>query len=358
MSTVTAFAFFLLTFAVSSPAFPAPEKISNVQTYDQLVHAIREARAASEKRVEQAVDQEKVREAWEIGKLIHEHILLHKERADYGKRILIRLAGDLEMSETELGYMLQFVHTYPISPPAGKLSWAHYRELLSLNDEEERREVATKAEKEGWGRDRVREEVRRRQAARNPSQEKAPEPVLTATPGKVGVYRVIRAKVGPFAGELALDLGFASYFQPDKINQFKEGDIVHTRPSLRGSASNKAEAISVLKNASLSDLYTYRAYVSEVLDGDTFKAVIDLGFDFVTEQKLRLRGLDAPEIESKDGKEAKAFLERILKKNNGPVLIKTVKSDKYDRYLADVWVGETYLNQKLIDAGLAVRVSE
>ena len=40
------------------------------------------------------------------------------------------------------------------------------------------------------------------------------------------------------------------------------------------------------------------------------------------------------------------------------VLIRTVKSDKYDRYLADVWVGETYLNQKLIDKGLAVRVSE
>lgn len=41
--------------------------------------------------------------------------------------------------------------------------------------------------------------------------EKFPEPVLTATPGKVGVYRVIRAKAGPFTGELALDLGFASY---------------------------------------------------------------------------------------------------------------------------------------------------
>ena len=29
-----------------------------------------------------------------------------------------------------------------------------------------------------------------------------------------------------------------------------------------------------------------------------------------------------------------------------------------DRYLADVWAGDTYLNQKLIDEGLAALVSE
>ena len=65
-------AFFLLAFTFSIPAFPVPPALSDVQTYDQLVHAIREARAASEKRIEQAVEEEKVREAWEIGKLIDE----------------------------------------------------------------------------------------------------------------------------------------------------------------------------------------------------------------------------------------------------------------------------------------------
>ncbi|MBI3313551.1 MAG: thermonuclease family protein [Candidatus Omnitrophica bacterium] len=96
--------------------------------------------------------------------------------------------------------------------------------------------------------------------------------------------------------------------------------------------------------------------MTQVTDGDTFDAVIDLGFGFTTLQKLRLRGLDAPEIESAEGKEAKQFLEKIIL--SSPLLIKTVKSDKYDRYLADVWAGETYLNQELIDKGLAIPVRD
>ena len=336
---------------------------ANVETYDQLVSAIRAARAASRERIEQAVDREKIREAWETGKLIHEHILLHKERADYGKRVLVRLAGDLEMSETELGYMLQFVHTYPISPPAGKLSWSHYRELLSINDEKERSEVTKKAENEGWGRDRVREEVRRRTLAGASSPET--EQLVVSKPGKVGTYRVVKAVVGPLTGQLVLDLGFSNYFQPEKISKFKEGDIVvlekgklkkieeelqrRTAPTLSTDAAVVAQQ---------AQLFTYNVYVTQVIDGDTFRAVVDLGFKFSTVQTLRLRGLDAPEIESKEGQEAKAFLAKQLAKNHGAILIKTVKSDKYDRYLADVWADGRYVNQELIDQDLAVRVSE
>ena len=104
------------------------------------------------------------------------------------------------------------------------------------------------------------------------------------------------------------------------------------------------------------------------------KVSIPLGFGFTTVQKLRLRGLDAPEIESAEGKEAKAFLEQKLRSTEAekqekslplasglsvsPVLIRTTKSDKYDRYLADVWVAGQYLNQALLDEGLAVQVNE
>ena len=42
---------------------------SQVATYDQLVHAIREVQSASQERIEQAAEAEKVREAWETGKL-------------------------------------------------------------------------------------------------------------------------------------------------------------------------------------------------------------------------------------------------------------------------------------------------
>ncbi len=328
-----------------------------METYDELVHAIREARAASRTRIDQAIDQEKVREAWEIGKLIDEHVLLHKERADYGERVLQRLSTDLGISHTELKYMLQFARAYPIGRPADQLSWSHYQALLSLNNPKQREEIADKAEREDWGRDRVREEV-----ARLNHRQISTNEILEAKPGKLHTYRVVKALYGPLTGQLVLDLGFSDYFQPEKISKFKEGDVIQIHSSLRGNTPSRAapgptgrrarrEAISVLENASLSDLYTYRVYVTQVIDGDTFRAVIDLGFKIFSVQTLRLRGLDAPEIESAQGREAKTFLAQKLEKS--PVLIRTQKSDKYDRYLADVFVEDQYINQELISHGLA-----
>lgn len=353
--------FCLLIFFASNHIFASPETVASpkVETYDELVHAIREARAASQKRVDQAIDQEKVRAAWETGKLIDTHVLKHQERADYGEHILLRLSADLGTSHTELKYMLQFARTYQTGPPAAQLSWSHYQTLLSINDSEEREEVTKETVRHSWTRDRLREEVRKRQAAKNQTEQIIPELHLNATLGKVGVYRVIRATTGPFQGELALDLGFSTYYKPEGKFPFQNRELVAAVAADRKNLfrKNGRTTLTRAKNVFERDLYTYRCYVTEVIDGDTFKAVIDLGFHIVTEQKLRLRGLDAAEIESAEGREAKAFLEKQLTKNGTTVLIKTVKSDKYDRYLADVWIGETYLNQTLIDEGYAVAVT-
>ena len=331
---------FLFVFLISNQVFAAAPK---VETYDELIHAIRQARAASELRVK----QEKVRLAWETGKLIDEHILKNAERADYGAKVIIRLAQDLETSETELRYMLQFAREYPIHPEPDELTWTDYRELLSLNDSKEREALAAQAKKEKWDMNRIRKEIKRINAAK--AGKSLPLEALHATPGKPGVYRVIRAKVGPYEGQLALDLGFSNYYQPAELNQFKEGELIFAERETDGYALSRSEQRS-------DHLFTYRAYIIRVIDGDTFTAIIDLGFEFVTEQKLRLRGLDAPEIDTVEGKKAKEFLEQKLKKG-APVLIKTEKSDKYDRYLADVFVDGKYLNQELLDKDLAVSVS-
>ena len=201
----------LLFFTVSLQAFALQEAPPpKVQTYDELLHAIRATRAASQARIETAVEQEKVREAWETGKLIDEHILLHKERAGYGERVITRLAKDLGKSETDLRYMLQFARTYPIHQPADELTWSHYMELLSLNDSKEREEITRQAVENGWGRDRLREEVRRR---RSHSEAKA-EPLHAVPPGKDRAWRVVLAVDGPYRKRLALDLGFANFFRP------------------------------------------------------------------------------------------------------------------------------------------------
>ncbi|MDD5226313.1 MAG: DUF1016 N-terminal domain-containing protein [Candidatus Omnitrophica bacterium] len=309
-----------------------------VQTYDELLVAIRQARQAGQVRVEQS----KVREAWETGKLIDEHVLQHKERAEYGARVIERLAKDLGSSRTELGYMLAFARAYPICPTSGELTWSDYRELLSLKDAGKRAEVSEKAAREKWDTKRIRSEVKRlNQLARTGVE---PTERLTAKPGILHAYRVVP---GLEEGELLLDLGFSNYYKPTSKIPFQEKDILEI---VWGGEYKK------LKNVTEDVLFTYEIQVLDVIDGDTIAAVIDLGFGFRTVQKLRLRGIDAPEIATADGVEAQNALEEMLEKTKKPILIRTVKSDKYDRYLADVFVDSTYVNQKLVDGGYAVIV--
>jgi endonuclease YncB( thermonuclease family) len=335
---------------------------TQVGTYDQLVAAIRQAHAASEARVEQAAQQEKVREAWEIGKLIDEHVLQHKERADYGKQVILRLSGDLPISDTQLYSMLQFARDYPISPPARKLSWSHYEELLSLNDVKEEDAVAAMAEKENWTRDQVRDEVKKRKAAKSGTPV-APvkEAPLALKPGKPGTYKMVKAAAGPETGRQVIDLGFSNYYRTSRDLRFKEGAILEVLPAFPEGASAPSDMIKLSKRTA-ADLYTYRAWVTRVLDGDTIEVVVDLGFGVRSVQVLRLRGLDCPELVSKEGKEAKAFVESALD-GKKMILIKTVKSDKYDRYLADIFIpqkGGNYLNlnNELLAKGYAVRVHD
>ena len=343
-----------------------------VGTYKQLVAAIREVRVESRKRVAQAVAQEKVREAWETGKLIKEHILLHQERATYGKEVIPRLAKDLGTSDTELYRMLEFARLYPIPAFSQELTWSQYRELIYVKDPQEREELIKKVAEKRLSQKDLRREIKKLRLRNGSVQEEKP---LTAEPGIPGTYRVVKTP----KGVLVLDLGFSDYYASARTARLKEGDIVR----LEKEEFEKSPA-------GTAALYTYQVDVIEVIDGDTLKAVIPLGFGFTTVQKLRLRGLDAPEIESADGQEAKAFLEKLLNaansvergadsKTNARVLIRTVKSDKYDRYLADVFVdrrpqtldqrqktgdkepavgGYIYVNQALLDEGLAVRVEE
>ncbi|MFA5167202.1 MAG: thermonuclease family protein [Candidatus Omnitrophota bacterium] len=178
-------------------------------------------------------------------------------------------------------------------------------------------------------------------------------------PGKPGTYRVILAKAGPYVDELAIDLGFSNYVRlaevVEDVSPFKEGDILEF-----SDEQGEVRSLTAVHRTPYDLLYTYRAWVNRVLDGDTIEATIDIGFGFTTQQTLRLRAIDAPEIQTRDGMEAKEFVKKMLErpegvrrtengekmdmKANAPVLIRAVKSDKYDRYLVDV-----YLNKHNID---------
>lgn len=79
-----------------------------------------------------------------------------------------------------------------------------------------------------------------------------------------------------------------------------------------------------------------------VLDGDTIRVGSD---------RVRLRGLDAPELSEPEGQAAKQRLEELLR--SGPVRVITRGRDVYDRLVADVFVNGQNVAEILKSEGLA-----
>ena len=104
-------------------------------------------------------------------------------------------------------------------------------------------------------------------------------------------------------------------------------------------------------------VFEYKASVLRVLDADTLHARVDLGFDARLDMTLRLAHIDAPEMSTPEGKEAKLFAVAWLA-HNVDFRLESIKDrrEKFGRYLAVVHPvdgGET-LNDALLRTGHAV----
>jgi len=92
----------------------------------------------------------------------------------------------------------------------------------------------------------------------------------------------------------------------------------------------------------------FNATVVRVSDGDTF--TVESG---EKRTKVRLYGIDCPEIEQPQGQEAKAFVEKLLPLG-GLVRLEEVDVDKYGRSVAIVTLpGGSTLEAELLNAGYA-----
>lgn len=101
-------------------------------------------------------------------------------------------------------------------------------------------------------------------------------------------------------------------------------------------------------------MYEYKAEVKKVVDADTVDLVIDLGFNIKVQKRVRVLGIDAPEVRTDEGKEAKQFVESYLQVG-AEVIVRTErdKNDKYGRFLADIIHQGIPLSKVLLDKGLA-----
>lgn len=110
-------------------------------------------------------------------------------------------------------------------------------------------------------------------------------------------------------------------------------------------------------------MYEYKATVKRIIDGDTLVLDIDLGFYmFMNETKIRLYGLDTPEMNSEDPllRLQAIMATRYLFDNlqvGEKVVIKTVldKREKYGRLLATIIKKDGLnINEGLIQNKLAI----
>jgi len=211
-----------------------------------------------------------------------------------------------------LYHSLRFYRAYPAGlpqkPDAARLAWGAHVALLPIKDRDERLFYIGLAVEQGWSRKELKRAVRGGLYARNAGGDgsKTTAPLRTR-------YRKNRGGIlRPCAG-----------------------------------------------------MHTYVGLVEKIVSGDTLDVRIDLGFNFWQVKRIRLRGVEAPKMNSKAGRAARLFLVETLSAVDFVVLM-TYKTDSRSRYIADVFYDPAwrdkesvfdsglFLNRELLDQGHAV----
>ena len=108
--------------------------------------------------------------------------------------------------------------------------------------------------------------------------------------------------------------------------------------------------------------YLYRAVVVRVIDGDTIDVDVDLGFYvWIKKQRIRLFGIDAPEVTGETRQEGLAATEHLKSLIDGEsIILRTVKGadggdrdDSFGRWLGTIYHGDIDVNAEMVRSGHA-----
>jgi micrococcal nuclease len=110
-------------------------------------------------------------------------------------------------------------------------------------------------------------------------------------------------------------------------------------------------------------MHEYKAKVTKVIDGDTIRCDIDLGFNIVmSNQTIRLYGIDTPESRTRDleekfyGNLSKDFINDYCPKGSFIILRTHLdEKGKFGRILGELIVNKVNLNEQMIENSLAVQ---
>ena len=111
------------------------------------------------------------------------------------------------------------------------------------------------------------------------------------------------------------------------------------------------------------ELYNYKVKkITKVVDGDTIDVIIDLGYKISVDTRVRLLGIDAPEIRTKNpeekskGIEAANFLRAFLDgyTEHDQVILQSKKLDGFGRSLGHIFLNGENLSDIMLINGHAV----
>jgi len=136
---------------MSKSLVKADSKIEKLEGYDELLCDIRGLLEKAKYYAYKAVDNIRVQTYWQIGERIVGKELQHKERADYGKKVIEMLAIDLGFDRRLFYRIVKFYRMYQIvATVSPQLSWSHYEVLITMEDNEIRRFYEQQTLQNAW----------------------------------------------------------------------------------------------------------------------------------------------------------------------------------------------------------------
>lgn len=276
----------------------------DLANYPRLISDLKALQEEARAEAHFAVNRILINTYWKMG----ERLRREKESSQgESKEFLTRVSSDIGIEYSRLVRILKLATLFPGEPPTERfrrVSWNHYKIVMTIADPKERSYYLERIENE-------------------------------------------RLSVRQLAGALRAD----TYHR-----------LQTALPVLTDEKKTTHTALVLERKE--NRLHLYSGMLEKVVDGDTLIFFIDLGFDVWHRQRVRLRGIDAPERKSPEGERAKKFLEETLR-GVYRFVIQTFRYDKYGRFVCDVFYlhGEgdkeriaregVFLNEELVKHGHA-----
>lgn len=330
-----------------------------VKDYPKLIQTLKHEMQTGLAKAEEAVMRQRVVTYWTMGRQIAGFL---QKREGPEAPYLKRIGRDVGVSLDFTRKMVNFYRAYPRLPKSSKLSWAQYRALLTAPDEERAR-FERMALREGLGSERLYAEISRFRRLSEVTIIEAASMKghqLQAQRGQLYHYKTLQSRhLTLKKSEIMVDVGFNMLTRINMTGASRKGGGECVRSVKRKGGYGLKFAVS-----DEARLYTYSAKVKRVIDADTLVVTVDCGFNFWMDVTARLFGINAPEKQTADGRDAYHYVKQRLKPGKD-IVVKTYKTEKYGRYLADVYylpqpaeperiaARGIFLNQELLDQRLA-----